>query len=100
MCAVWDNGVGYINDEGRLVIPCNFDLAHQFSEGFALVKPKGKNQGYGYIDKTGAMIINPIFNHAEDFKNGLAEVRIGKELDEFKYGYINKNGDYVWEPTG
>jgi hypothetical protein len=99
MCAVYDNGYGYINDNGQLIIPCDFYLGQHFSEGVAVVKPNGKGKGYGYIDKTGTMIINPTFTIAEDFINGLASVTIGKKFEEFKYGYIDKSGNYVWEPT-
>jgi hypothetical protein len=99
MCAVWDNGYGYINDNGQLVIPCDFYLGQHFSEALAVVKPNGKDKSYGYIDKTGAMTINPIFTVAESFKNGLASVTIGKKHEDFKYGYIDKRGSYVWEPS-
>jgi hypothetical protein len=99
MCAVYDNGYGYINDNGQLIVPCDYYLGQHFTEGFAVVKPSGKGKSYGYIDKTGAMTIKPIFTLAESFKNGLASVTIGKKYEEFKYGYIDKSGNYVWEPT-
>jgi len=98
MCAVWDKGYGYINNEGRLVIPCDLYLGQHFSEGLAVVRQSGKSK-YGYIDKSGAIAINPTFSLAENFKGGLASVTIGKEYNEFKYGYIDKKGNYVWEPT-
>jgi hypothetical protein len=99
MCAVFDNGYGYINTEGQLIIPCDFYLGQHFSEGLAVVKPKGKGNSYGYIDKAGAMAVKPTFTLAESFKNGLASVATGKKYEEYKYGYIDKSGNYVWEPT-
>jgi hypothetical protein len=99
MCAVYDNGYGYINDIGQLIIPCDLYLGQHFSEGLAVVKQNGKNKNYGYIDKNGAMIIKPIFTLAESFENGLASVTIGKKYEEFKYGYIDKSGSFIWEPT-
>lgn len=99
MCAVYNNGYGYINDAGEHVIPCDFYFAEHFSEGHAVIKPNGKDKGYGYIDKTGAMTIHPTFTSAESFQNGLASVTIGKKYDEFKSGYIDKSGNYIWEPT-
>jgi hypothetical protein len=63
------------------------------------VKPNSKGKTYGYVDKTGAMTINPTFTLAESFKNGLASVTTGKKYEEFKRGYIDKSGNYVWEPT-
>lgn len=99
LCAVWDDGYGYINERGDVVIPCDFDLGMHFSEGVGVFKPKGKNKGYGFLDKSGNIVIEPIFTVAESFSNGLAEVIIGKEYEDFKYGYINKSGEYVWTPT-
>lgn len=32
-----DNKFGYMNEMGELVIPCQFDLAFNFSEGYARV---------------------------------------------------------------
>ena len=98
-CAVWDNGYGYINETGELVIPCEFYLGQHFSDGLAVIQPKGKNKNYGFIDKSGAVKIEPIFTLAESFKNGLASVTIGKKYEDYEYGYINKNGEFVWEPT-
>lgn len=99
MCAVYENGYGYINNKGQLVISCDFYLGQHFSEGLAVVKPNGKGNGYGYIDKTGTMMIKPNFRLAESFKNSLALVTVGKEYEQFKYGYIDKSGSFVWEPT-
>jgi hypothetical protein len=45
-----DGRCGFINDEGRLVIPFIYEDARRFSEGLAAVKIDGK---WGYIDKTG-----------------------------------------------
>lgn len=99
MCAVWNKGYGYIDNVGELVIPCDFYVGQHFSNGLAVVKQNNKDKGYGYIDKTGTMIIKPTFTLAENFKNGLAAVTTGKKYDEFKHGYIDKSGNYVWEPT-
>lgn len=99
MCAVYDHGYGYINANGQLVIPCEFYLGQHFAEGLAVVQPDGKGKRFGYVDKTGAITIKPIFTLAESFKNGLALVTVGKNYEEYKYGYIDKSGNYVWEPT-
>lgn len=99
LCAVWDNGYGYIDSIGNLVIPHEFDLGEHFTDGLAVFKPKDKNKQYGYIDKTGRTIIEPIFTSADNFENGLASVTIGKGYNQFKYGIIDKKGNYIWEPT-
>lgn len=107
---------GYIDKTGNYIIKPQFSQAHNFSEGLAAVGINGK---WGYIDKTGQFAINPIFDYAYGFSDGLAQVmNIGKSSDKPKYfrsdkdiiveprtsllnmyGYINKNGKYVWEPT-
>lgn len=45
---------GYINKTGRLAIPCEYDEAHDFHDGLAMVK---KNSTWGFIDKTGQMVL-------------------------------------------
>jgi WG containing repeat len=98
-CAVWDDGYGYINKYGELVIPYDFDLGQHFSDGLAVVKPKKNKDRYGYINTYGEVIIQPKFRLAESFINGLASVTIGEKYEDFKYGYIDKTGNYIWEPT-
>jgi hypothetical protein len=99
LCAVHDdNGFGYLKPTGELVIPYQFYLGDHFSEGMACVQftEEGK---YGFINKEGAVTIPPIFDIADAFKNGLAAVCLGKKTGKTLFGYINKNGDYVWEPS-
>lgn len=98
LCAVWDEGYGCIDEKGKLIIPYEFDLIKHFNEGLAVFKPKGRNKKYGFIDKTGIIKIEPKFAHVDDFNNGLSEVIIGTGYENFKYGYINHNGDEIWEP--
>jgi hypothetical protein len=98
-CAIWNKGYGYIDTKGEIVIPCDFDYVDHFSEGLAVFQSKGRNKNYGFIDKTGKTVVKPIFTVAEKFEHGLASVIVGKEYEEYRYGYINKEGDYVWEPS-
>jgi hypothetical protein len=98
--AIFENdSYGYINDQGIVVIPCNLHFAGHFSEGFASFKSKGRNRNYGFINKNGEVIIEEKFKSVESFKNGLAKVIIGQQYENFLYGYINKVGNFVWEPT-
>ena len=53
-----DDKSGFIDKEGREVIPCMYDAAGSFSEGLAYVK---KDDKWGYIDKTGREIIPFIY---------------------------------------
>src|SRR6185295_1368117 len=99
---------GYVDKNGALVIKPEFDKAEDFSEGLAAVAVNGK---WGYIDKFGRFVIEPRFNEALAFTDGLALVKIGGYdanavndvvggFDaEGKWGYIDKAGDYIWQPT-
>jgi hypothetical protein len=69
---------------GKIVIKPQFDLAWN-------VKIQAK---YGYIDSRGKMIIAPQFDLGLSFKDGLALVYTGG-----KAGYINKQGQFVWQQT-
>lgn len=99
LCAVWDKGFGFIDEKGVVVVPCKLDYADHFSEGLAVFKPKGRKDLYGYIDKGGNVVIPPMFSTADSFDHGLASVTVGKAYEDFRYGYINKKGEYVWEPS-
>jgi serine/threonine protein kinase len=86
---VENNGeYGYINKEGKEVIPFIYDKAFYFKEGLALVENDGK---YGYIDKEGNEVIPLMYEDVGgDFSEGLAGVQ-----NNGKYGYINKAGKEV-----
>jgi hypothetical protein len=103
-CVKKDAKWGCLDREGKEVIPPTYalepwDYLH-FSEGLARVKIGDK---YGYIDTTGKTAIEPRFHMAYDFNRGLAVVTImepvkGGEME--KDGYIDKTGNFVWEPSG
>ncbi len=98
-CVVWDHKLfGYINETGTLISSYEFEVAEPFKEGLAAFKVPGKNKKHGYLDIFGNVAIDPIYTFADSFENGLACVIIGKD-DKSKCGFIDKNGNYVWEPT-
>ena len=82
---------GYIDREGKVVIPPQFDDAYPFSEGLANVQIGGK---WGYINKQGEMVIEPKFDEPSSFKNGLALVSAKPLVPQ---AYINTSGEYVWK---
>jgi hypothetical protein len=86
---------GYIDKTGKMVIEPAYDYVWPFSEGMARVLV-GEKQGY--IDKTGKMVIEPRFRPGWEFSQGLARVGV-KDGGEYREGYIDKNGTYVWEPS-
>lgn len=86
---VEENGkYGFINNEGKEVIPLEYDDAWFFSEGLAPVMKNGK---WGYINLKNELVIDFQFVGAmEHFKNGVAEYRKGN---------VSKSG-YTWGTTG
>lgn len=76
---------GYVDQAGKLVIQVQFDIARDFSEGWAAVNIGGRESlfgggsggKWGYIDKSGSWVIKPMFNMAYSFRNGRAKVEIG-----------------------
>src|SRR6185295_19453307 len=99
---------GFIDKNGNWIINPEYDKAEPFSEGLAAVALNGK---WGYIDKNGKLVIEHRFNEALPFSEGLAFVKVGGSdanavsdvigsFDtEGKWGYIDKAGAYIWQPT-
>lgn len=92
------NRVGYIDKDGQLIIPFQFDAivageggesldVNDFSEGLAAIS---KNDKYGFIDTKGKVLIEPKYDWASSFSNGLAIVSA-----EGLYGAIDKQGKTV-----
>lgn len=79
--------MGYINNQGDFIIPCKYDVVHQFNEGLTMVATSSK---CGYVDPTGTWIIDSIYDDARDFGNGLARVKRNK-----KWMFIDHNGKEV-----
>lgn len=78
---------GFIDKEGREIVPCQYDDVHDFREGFASVELDGK---WGFVDKDGAVVITYKYENAGYFSEGLAPVRMNT-----KYGFIDKTGQEV-----
>ncbi|MFN8243255.1 MAG: WG repeat-containing protein [Ferruginibacter sp.] len=79
--------VGYVNKEGQVMIPLQYDEGLTFREGFAAVRVSGKWQ---YLDSTGKAITEAVFDEANSFSNGLAPVSKNNV-----FGFINTKGDIV-----
>lgn len=83
----------YIDRTGQQAIKGTFWVAGSFSEGLAVVA-RDNYIKRGYMDRTGTVVIKAQFDRAGQFKGGLARISIGN-----KWGYIDKKGNYVWEPS-
>jgi hypothetical protein len=85
-----DGRCGYMNRNGKTVIPPKFEDESDFLGGLARVESGGN---WGYIDETGGIVIPFQFESAGDFRDGLAPVQV-KRL----WGFIDTGGKFVVGP--
>ncbi len=81
------NLFGFMDQEGREVVPAIYESVNFFKEGLALVMSRNK---YGYIDKNKSVIIPFVYDSGTDFENGRAIVE-----QDGKYGLIDRNGTLI-----
>ena len=83
-----DGKFGYVDKSGALVIPCQWDAANNFSEGFAYVRIGDSDTGlYGLIDTAGAYVLPCEWNRIGSFQEGFAHVE-----KDGKIGFIDTTG--------
>jgi hypothetical protein len=82
---------GFINEEGKIVIPIVYSDINNFHEGLAAFRD---SIYYGFINKFGVTVIEPQFEKVDynGFKNGLCEIK-----KDGQWGYINHSGEFVWK---
>lgn len=83
-CVKKDGKYGFINEQGELVIPCEYISARDFSEGFAAVSQDYYGSRYwDFVDKTGKCFHSKIWHWkwVWDFKGGVAKVAVDSERD-------------------
>ncbi|MEO5350663.1 MAG: WG repeat-containing protein [Magnetococcus sp. YQC-3] len=87
---------GFIDSQGNLAIPCQFEEAMPFSEGLACVGrgEREEERLYGFIDRDGHEVVPCRFMRAFSFSDGLALVKPDGSPDG-KYGYIDSSGQLV-----
>lgn len=83
---------GYINLNGEVVIPAQFDGAIWFCEGLARVE---MNEKCGFINERGDIVIPCKFETADNFRGGYCSV----SLAEGREGLIDRTGAFVIAPT-
>ena len=81
---------GFVDMEGKWIIPPIFDSARNFREGTACVSIDGL---YGHLLEDGSYLIPPIYEYSESFWTGVAAVTVNG-----KVGFINKEGIFVIPP--
>ncbi|HFI0424921.1 TPA: WG repeat-containing protein [Streptococcus suis] len=90
---VMDDLVGYVDETGREVIPCQYQLAYEFAEN-GLAPVQFDNGLFGYINKQNEAVIAPQFDDASIFEAGLAPV--SKDGNTW---FINEKGEDVFGMT-
>ena len=66
---------GFINEKGEEVIPCQFIVAHDFSDGLAFVQQEIKGP-ICFINNVGKVVLEDIKTD-DDFHEGLCRVQVG-----------------------
>lgn len=88
-----NNKYGYVNRQGKDVIPLKYDYAGKFCCDLALAR-NGKH--YFYINKVGSKVIDIDGFDGSDFSENLALVSTYHlDYNKKKYGYIDKKGTFV-----
>lgn len=78
---------GYVNTDGKPIVPIEFDEVGEWVEGMVKVK---KGSRYGFYNELGELIVPIKYDDVEDYHNGFAAVTINQ-----KKGLINKNGKEI-----
>ena len=82
---------GYVDKQGKLIVPLIYDEAVTLNEGYANVR---KGEQWGYLDSLGNVLLEPQFNDAMGFSQGFAAVKKGG-----KWGFIDITGKMVITPA-
>ena len=82
-----DEKWGFIDANGSIIIPCDYDRVGSFSEGMATVC---QNEKWGVIDTKGNLIVPFEFDYLYSFHDGLC---VFEKND--KYGFIDQSGNIV-----
>lgn len=80
---------GYMNDEGKMLIPAVYDNGNDFNDGFATVKKGGQ---WLIIDTKGKeTVLKGNILDVKEFSEGLAPVR----MTDKKFGFLDTKGELV-----
>ena len=82
-----DGKHGYVNKEGKVIIPLIYDEGMNFVEGKAGIMINNK---WGYIDSTGTEFVKPEYNEVYSFNEGMAAVSKYEN-----WGFIDEKGNLI-----
>jgi hypothetical protein len=79
---------GYMNTQGKLIIPAIYSEVGPFQDGLAVVS---KDELFGIIDKKNQVVVDFQYDEMSEFMSNRAIVRQGE-----KYGVINRSGKCIF----
>ncbi len=97
------NFVGMWDKDFSVVIPADYEAlgAATADKLVAFAEDSDDDEGFGYLDLNGKVVIEPQWYYAYDFEDAMAVVVVKKGSGSdasYKYGIINKKGEYLVEP--
>lgn len=92
---------GFVDKTGKFVLEPKYSFVDSFQDGLAQFLLDGK---WTFMDKTGKVVFSTKYQVSYGFERGLAFVyQLGPggfgDLKNEKYGYIDKTGKVIWQPT-
>ncbi len=87
-----NNKFGIIDTKGKYVLAPIYDSISEFKEGRAIVVINSK---INVIDNDGKVITNKNYSLINSFSDGLVLVAVDYKNGDYKYGYINLEGEEV-----
>ena len=78
---------GFIDQEGKEIVPCRYDDVYRFQESMAAVRLNNK---WGFIDKEGKEIVPYRYDNVYSFQEGKVKVCLDN-----KWGVINESGKEI-----
>ena len=95
---------GLIDRTGHWAIHPLYDSIDSKVQDGLIAAATGDNAGrllWGYLDCAGEWVIQPRFSEACEFLEGLASVApfMDDSREEQSFGWINRDGHFVWEPS-
>jgi WG repeat protein len=91
-CVLSKPQFGFVNANGKVIIPLQYSYAADFSEGYARVGMSKTGDLFGFINEAGILMVPPTYIAANDFSEGLAAVKLNSSSG---WSYINSKGVVV-----
>ena len=87
--------IGFVNDQGKLIVPCKYDYVSSFENGFSVVRYlKGEYEyTYGFIDSTGKEVVPVKYGHLEYYPED--KVLVYGEETVSDLGLMNLKGEIL-----